>query len=99
MSRQNDIEHLIDLMDLGKMTADEANVQMVRNQRVEEVTKLPREVRSALNKAVKEKKLGHLKKDGIKPEVYFHPDFRDDAVEIRAKRVNAHIRAMKKICK
>jgi hypothetical protein len=35
---------------------------------------VPREVRRELMEAVKLKALGHLKKDGLKPETFFHPD-------------------------
>lgn len=73
---QNDLEHLKDMIQLGNMTADQANVEMVRMARVKVVrTRLPFDVRSALNGAVKNGYLGHKKKDGRKPEVYYHPDF------------------------
>lgn len=87
MSRQNDIEHLKDLMQRGEMTADQANVQMVRNERLRLVISgLPASVRKALNAAVKTGELGHLKKEGHKPECYFHPTFKYLAVEARNKR-------------
>lgn len=76
MSRQNDIERLQDQLERGLISADEANVEMVRIDRVRLVTgKLPAPVRKALNNAVKSGTLGHLKKDGRKPEAYFHPAF------------------------
>jgi hypothetical protein len=53
-----------------------ANVEKVRAKRVWLVrNRLSRGVRKALNDAVKRGELGHLKKDGHKPEAYFHPDF------------------------
>lgn len=87
MSRQNDIEHLKDLMQRGELTADQANVQMVRDQRFRMVVNsLPAGVRKALNAAVKSGELGHMKKDGHKPECYFHPAFRYLAVAERNRR-------------
>jgi hypothetical protein len=70
------MEYLKDMVKLGKMTADQANVEMVRMERVYIVNaSIPREVRAALNAAVKAKYLGHKKREGRKPEVYYHPAF------------------------
>lgn len=87
MSRQNDVEHLQDLMQRGELTADQANVQMVRNERVRVVVNgLPANVRKALNAAVRAGELGRMKKDGHKPECYFHPTFEYLAKAERARR-------------
>lgn len=87
MARQNDIETIKDLLHHGELTADQANVQMVRNDRFRMViNSLPASVRKALNAAVKTGELGHMKKDGHKPECYFHPTFKYLAVEARNKR-------------
>ncbi|HEK3722017.1 hypothetical protein CDC26_14885 [Pseudomonas aeruginosa] len=87
MARQNDMEHLKDLMQRGEMTVDQANVQIVRNERFRLVINgLPANVRKALNAAVKTGELGRLKKEGHKPECYFHPTFKYLAVEARNKR-------------
>lgn len=47
--------------------------------------KIPSQVRKELMIAVKAGALGHLKSDGLKPEIFFHPDHRHGAVE-RQKR-------------
>lgn len=74
--KQNDRERLVDLIQRGEMTADQANVQKVLWQRVLLVTgRVPADVRKALNAAVKRGELGHMKKDGHKPESYYHPKF------------------------
>ncbi|HBO2015822.1 TPA: hypothetical protein L4G30_005058 [Pseudomonas aeruginosa] len=87
MARQNDIETIKDLMHRGELTADQANVQMVRNDRFRVViNSLPADVRKALNAAVKTGELGHMKKEGHKPECYYHPTFKYLAVEARNKR-------------
>jgi hypothetical protein len=41
---------------------------------------VPQEVRAQLREAVKDGVLGHLKKDGLKPEVFFHPSRRNEAI-------------------
>lgn len=87
MARQNDIEHLQDLMQKGELTADQANVQMVRTERFRMVVNsLPASLRKALNAAVRSGELGHMKKDGQKPECYFHPTFEYLAKAERLKR-------------
>jgi len=47
--------------------------------------RIPQQVRRELQAAVKAGALGHLKKDGLKPEIFFHPDHRHGAIE-RQKR-------------
>ena len=84
MSIQNDIENVMDLFDRGGISLDEANVQIVLCERVKVVkNKIPSVVRKALNNAVKQGKLGHMKKDGHLPEVYFRPQNRDLAIKAR----------------
>ncbi|WP_250439368.1 hypothetical protein [Delftia tsuruhatensis] len=95
---QNDFEHLKDKLSLGEMTAAEANVQKVRMQRVLLVSRLPGDVRRALNAAVKRGDLGHMKKDGHKPEAYFHPTFDYLARQERYAHECSVIRAMSAVC-
>lgn len=45
--------------------------------------RIPARVRRELNAAVKAGALGHLKKDGLKPEVFFHPDHKHLATYIQ----------------
>lgn len=42
---------------------------------------IPARVRAELRAAVKAKVLGHLPKDGLKPEIFFHPDHKHGAIE------------------
>lgn len=51
--------------------------------------RIPAQVRKELNAAVKAGALGHLKRDGLKPEIFFHPDHLHGAVE-RQKREAAY---------
>lgn len=45
------------------------------------VGRVPAQVRAELRAAVKAGVLGRLKTDGLKPEIFFHPDHRNDAIE------------------
>lgn len=72
---QNDMEWLRDMVQRGEMTAERANVEKVLMARVMVVKSLPAQVRAALNAAVKTGELCHKRKDGRKPEVYYHPNF------------------------
>ncbi len=47
--------------------------------------RIPAQVRAQLRAAVKAGVLGHLPKDGLKPEIFFNPDHRHGAIE-RQKR-------------
>ncbi|PIF37882.1 hypothetical protein CLV01_3339 [Delftia sp. 60] len=95
---QNDFEHLKDKLNLGEMTAAEANVQKVRMQRVLLVSRLTADVRRALNAAVKRGDLGHMKKDGHKPEAYFHPTFDYLARQERNAHERSVLRAISAVC-
>ena len=95
---ENNRIRLFDQVDQGLVTVDDANVQMVLNERFRLVGKMPRTVRTALNAAVKAGTLGHLKKDGLKPEAYFHPTFEYLAVAARNEKARAGVEAMLKIC-
>jgi len=93
--KQNVLERLLDLAQLGKMTPDQANVALVRAKRVQLVTsRMPSGVRRAMNSAVARGELAHMKKDGLKPEAYYHPSFSDMAHEERCARERGIYRAV-----
>ena len=97
---QNDLEHLLDMIKLGKMTTDQANVEKVRMIRVELVTSIiPSNIRKVLNAAVKNGELGHMKKEGKKPEVYFHPSFEYLAIGERANHERETFNALLAVCR
>lgn len=97
--QQNDLEYLKDQMQKGLMTASQANVEKVRMKRVELVTsRIPADVRKALNEAVKAGQLCHMKKDGNKPEAYYHPTFDYLAKAERNKHAENIFRAVISIC-
>ncbi len=51
--------------------------------------RIPAAVRKELRAAVKAGALGHLPKDGLKPEIFYHPDHKFGAIE-RQKREAEH---------
>lgn len=58
------------------------NVDMIRSQATRVVnSRMPLAVRRELMAAVKAGHLGRLPKDGLKPEIFFHPDHKNGAVE------------------
>jgi hypothetical protein len=97
-SRQNGLDHVTNQMQQGKMTAAEANVKMVQMEGVRLVIgRIPADVRKALNAAVKVGELGHIKKDGLKPEAYHHKNARARAIEARNRAAADSVNAIKKI--
>lgn len=98
-NNQNNFERLMDRKERGLISTDDANVQLVLQERFRVVHKLPASVRKALNAAVKDGRLGHMKKDGVKPEVYYHPTFKYLAIEERNKHVYALKRALEATCR
>lgn len=96
---QNDMERLSDQVHRGLMTAEQANIEKVRTQRVLLATgRIPADVRRALNAAVKRGELGHMKKDGDKPEAYYHPTFEYMAKAARAEHERSVVRALLAVC-
>lgn len=96
MSKQNAREYALDQLQQGKLTASQANVLMVQMEGVRAVrNKLTKELRKALNEAVKAGELGHMKKDGFKPEVYFHKNARPKAIELRNREHYASLEKLK----
>ena len=59
--------------------------------------KIPAQVRKELNTAVKDGVLGHLKRDGLKPEIYYHPDHKHGAIERQSREAFAAIENIAKV--
>ena len=74
------------------------NVAMIRGARLRIVHHLPREVRAELMAGVKAGHLGHLRKKGPMPEMFFHPEYEDAAHEIRLAEVRRAADALKAVC-
>lgn len=97
---QNDLERIQDKLHLGLISLDEANVEMVKCQRVRVISsKLPITVRRSLNNAVKEGILGHMKKEKYKPECYYFKPFKHLADQARTKAHNEFIESLSNISK
>jgi hypothetical protein len=95
---QNDLEQIQDLMQRGKMTADQANIELVRMARVRIIEgAMPANVRKVLNAAVKTGELKHKSKSGHKPEVYYHPSFEHLANGERNRIERETIEVLKKV--
>lgn len=66
------------------------NVEQIRYQATLVVTgRIPASVRKELRDAVRRGHLGHLKKKGLLPEIFFHPDHLHGAID-RQKREAAY---------
>lgn len=59
---------------------------------------IPASVRRELNEAVKSGVLGRLPKKGPKPEAYFHPNGKWNAMDARDKAAAESIEAIRKVC-
>lgn len=60
------------------------NTELIRKHATRVVRgRVPAAVRRELMNSVKTGLLGHLKKDGLKPEVFFHPDHANGARELQ----------------
>lgn len=96
---QNDMEHIKDMMQQGKMTADEANICKVETQRVLLcVGTIPASVRKDLNAGVKTGRLEHKKRDGRKPEVFYKKGFEHIANAERNQYERDCVKAIAGVC-
>ena len=100
ISRQEALIIAQEEMRKGTMTVAEANIYMVQLEGVHVVVgKLTKDVRKALNDAVKEGRLGHIKAEGLKPEVYHHKNGRSNALSKRDEIARIKLSAISKIAK
>ncbi|MCE2762857.1 MAG: hypothetical protein LW713_17940 [Acetobacteraceae bacterium] len=98
MDQQQALQYAKGLTDKG-MTVADANVALVRMEGIRIVkARMPRDVRAALMAGVVDGRLGHLPKDGLKPEAFFHPNSIWKAKEARQKEENTAVRAIAAIC-
>jgi hypothetical protein len=59
--------------------------------------RVPAQVRAELRAAVKAGVLGHLKADGLKPEIFFHPDHKNGAIERQRREAEYAIGCIAKV--
>jgi hypothetical protein len=58
---------------------------------------IPAQVRAELRAAVKAGVLGHLKRDGLKPEVFFHPSHKNGAIERQKREAEYSVGCIEKV--
>lgn len=74
------------------------NVEQIRASATRVVRgRIPREVRKELMAAVKAGLLGRLPKDGLKPEIFFHPDHKHGAIERQEREAAYAISCIAKV--
>lgn len=99
MNNQNNLERIKDQMQQGLMTAEQANIQKVRNERFAIIrNKLPQSVRKALMVGVKSGLLKRKMKSENNPEYFYHPDFEYLAKQEIYSQQCKLIQALKKMC-
>lgn len=98
MAIQNDMEHILDLLDRNEITLYRANIMMIQVEGFRLIkSSIPRSTRKSLNAAVKNCEIGHLKKEGNKPEAYFKLNCRSSAIEARNNHERSVSNAMNAI--
>ncbi len=98
MSQQAALIEVRDALERGEIQRGQANVFMVQLQGVRIVNgPMPRQVRNELLAAVKTGELGHLKKDGLKPEAFCHKNAIADAKEKRNEIAMRSINALRSV--
>ena len=97
MCQQAALGYAKDLISKGMAPLD-ANVEVVRMMGVRIVEgKIPRDLRAAMNAAVKAGRLGRLPKDGLRPEAYHHPNARAKAIDMRNEAARQAIEAIRMV--
>lgn len=59
--------------------------------------RIPAQVRKELMTAVKAGALGRLPKDGLKPEIFFHPDHKNGAIERQRREAEYAVQCIAKV--
>jgi hypothetical protein len=96
--RQNTVERILDKMERGEITTAQGNVELILAERVRIVEgRIPSTLRKTLNESVKRGELGHMKKEGFKPEVYYNPTFEYLALSARNTMERESKRAIAKV--
>jgi hypothetical protein len=74
------------------------NVKLIRSEGIRIIRgRIPSEIRKALNEAVRNNELGHLKKDGLKPEIYCHPNSIREAMDTQKRIAFENIISIKNV--
>lgn len=74
------------------------NAELIRVQATRVIRgTIPAQVRKELREAVKAGYLGHLPKDGLKPEIFFAPDHKNGAIERQIREATYSIDCIAKV--
>ena len=74
------------------------NVEQIRSQATRVVRgRIPLDVRRELMTAVKAGELGRLPKKGLAPEIFFHPDHKNGAIERQKRELEYGISCIAKV--
>lgn len=99
MGRDAAMRTVIGLREKGELDGIGPNAMVFRLMGASLVAgRMPREVRAELAEAVKLGKLGHIKKEGLRPEVFFHPNARSYAIDLREAHFRQAVNAIRGVC-
>ena len=98
-TEQNAIEYVKDQMDKGIMSASEANVTLIKMVGYRVIAgKLTKDVRDALNNAVKNKEIGKLKSNGLKLAIYYNLNCKARAIDEQNRIFLESVGAIRQVC-
>lgn len=87
-----------DQVDRGNITADQANVEIIRMMGVREINgRISRETRRSLMDAVKKGELGRIAKTTYSPEFFFHPNSEWRAKEMKDRITKQSFKSILKV--
>jgi hypothetical protein len=99
MCQQAALDAVKNMIDTGVELPHGSNPEMIRCMGFMLVeASIPASVRKQLNQAVKAGYLGRLKKDGLLPEAFFHPNSKANALEARRRKAGFAIKAITAVC-
>lgn len=96
MSEREALDTAVGMAERGEIPYDKRNVATVQLMGVSIIRgPMPKQVRDELNKAVKAGELGHIRKEGLRPEAYFHKNGRANALEARDRIFRQSVEALR----
>ena len=89
----------IDCAEKGEIAHDKRNTYVVQLVGVYVTSdRMPRDVRRELNASVRAGEIGHIAKDGLRPECYHHKNARANALEVRNRIALDAVKAISTVC-
>lgn len=91
-------KEMLDARDRGELHIVAPNTEQILKHATRVIRgRVPLGVRRELSAAVKAGILGHFRKDGLLPEIYFDPQHRNGAIERRRNEAEYAIECIKKV--